>query len=125
MGRDKEGSSQWQRRGQFNWDGERIVIIAQDQGHHTNGLKKMEGLSQSEKCRFHKVETDRTIHLLFGCIKTRVRTAVHTEVQQSLWSNPPAHRHQLQHPSPRKLIETRTKSDKSEDDNGSRAVLTK
>ena len=111
MGRDKEGSSQWRRRGQFNWDGERIIIIAQDQGHHTNGLKKMEGLSQSEKWRFHKEETDSTIHLQLGCIKTRVRTAVHTEVQQSLWSHPPGHRHQLQHPSPRKLIETRTKSD--------------
>ena len=41
VGIDKQGSLEWRRGGQLNWDGEQIIIInAQDQGHHINGLKK-------------------------------------------------------------------------------------
>ena len=42
---DKEGCLEWLRRGQISWDGERVIINAQNQGHHTNAFKKMVGLS--------------------------------------------------------------------------------
>ena len=32
-GIDKVGSLEWLRRGQLNWDGEQIIINAQDLGH--------------------------------------------------------------------------------------------
>ena len=60
---------EWLRRGQLNWDGEQIIINAKDQGHYTNGFKKMAGLSQSDKCRFCNVETESTSHLRSGCKK--------------------------------------------------------
>ena len=66
---DEEGSLEWPRRGQLNWDGERIVINAQDQGHYTDGFNKMAGLSEMDKCRFCKTETESTNHLLSGCKK--------------------------------------------------------
>ena len=34
-----------------------------------NGFKKMVGLSQTDKCRFCKTETESTSHLLSGCKK--------------------------------------------------------
>ena len=67
LGIDEEGSLEQLRRGQFNWDGERIIINAQDQGHYTNGFKKMARLNQSDKCRFFKGETESMSHLLSGC----------------------------------------------------------
>ena len=45
---DKEGSLEWVRKGQLNWDGEQIIINARDQGHYTNGFKKIAGLSQTD-----------------------------------------------------------------------------
>ena len=40
IGRDKEESLEWLRKGQLNWYGERIIINAQDQGHYMNGFIK-------------------------------------------------------------------------------------
>ena len=40
-GIDKEGSLEWQRRGAMNWEGERVIINAQE--HHTDAFKKMSG----------------------------------------------------------------------------------
>ena len=60
---------EWLRRGQINWDGERVIINAQDQGHYTHAFKKIVGLSQSDKCRFCGVETESTSHLFLGCKK--------------------------------------------------------
>ena len=46
------------------------IINAQDQGHDTIVFKKeMAGLNQSAKCKFCKVETESTSHLLSGCNK--------------------------------------------------------
>ena len=68
-GIDKEGSLEWLSRGQINWDGEGVIINAQDQGHYMSVFNKMAGLSQSAKCRFCGVETESTSHLLLGCKK--------------------------------------------------------
>ena len=66
---DKEGSLECLRRSQLNWDGERIIINTQDQGHSTNGFITMVGLGQTDKCRFCKTETESTSHLLLRCKK--------------------------------------------------------
>ena len=55
-GFDKEDSVEWLRRDHINWDGERVIISAQDQGHYMNAFKKMGRLSQSAKCRFCREE---------------------------------------------------------------------
>ena len=51
----------------MSWDGERVLINAQDQGHHTNAFEKMPRLSLSDKCRFCGVETESTSHLVPEC----------------------------------------------------------
>ena len=74
---DKEGVFKWLRRGQHNWDEERIVINAKHQGHDMNGFNKMAGLSQSDKCRFCKVETESMSHLLLGCKNSCQNSCTH------------------------------------------------
>ena len=49
---DKESSLSWLKKGKLTFDGERILIGAQDQALITNGFKKMAGLSDNDKCRF-------------------------------------------------------------------------
>ena len=46
--------------------------------HHTNGFKKMVGLSQTDKCRFCKTETESNSHLLSGC-KKRLSEQLYTQ----------------------------------------------
>ena len=64
---DKEGSLQWLRKGALGYDGERIIMGAQDQGLMTNGFKKMAGLSSSNKCRFCHTDVESTSHLASAC----------------------------------------------------------
>ena len=64
---DKERSLRWLKNGTVGFDGERILIGAQDQGLMTNGFKKMAGLSQNDQCRFCHNGVESTSHLLSGC----------------------------------------------------------
>ena len=64
---DKKASLSWLRNGRLGFDGERIIIAAQDQGLVTNGFKKMAGLSNSDKCRFCKDAVESTSHLMSAC----------------------------------------------------------
>ena len=64
---DKERSLQWLKNGTLGYDGERILVGAQDQGLLTNGFKKMAGISQNDKCRFCHVEVESVNHLVSGC----------------------------------------------------------
>jgi len=59
-GINKESSLEWLIRGKISWDGERVIINAQDQRHQTNGLKKLVGSSQLERCRFCKIGIEST-----------------------------------------------------------------
>ena len=64
---DKERSLRWLKNGMVGFDGERILIGAQDQGLMTNGFKKMAGLSQNDQCRFCHSGVESTSHLLSNC----------------------------------------------------------
>ena len=64
---DKEGSLHWLRNGTLGYDGERILVGAQDQGLLTNGFKKMAGISQNDRCRFCHTEVESVNHLVSGC----------------------------------------------------------
>ena len=64
---DKEGSLHWIRNGTMGYDGERILVGAQDQGLLTNGFKKMAGISQNDRCRFCHAEVESVNHLVSGC----------------------------------------------------------
>ena len=64
---DKEGSLYWLRNGILGYDGERILVGAQDQGLLTNGFKKMAGISDNDKCRFCHTEVESVSHLMSGC----------------------------------------------------------
>ena len=64
---DKERSLRWLKNGTVGFDGERILIGAQDQGLMTNGFKKMAGLSQNDQCRFCHNGVESTSHLLSNC----------------------------------------------------------
>ena len=64
---DKEGSFEWLKRGALNYDGERIILAAQDQGLYTNGVKKLLGLTNDDRCRFCKQAQESSNHLLAGC----------------------------------------------------------
>lgn len=64
---NKDGSLEWLRRGVLNYDGERIILAAQDQGLYTNGLKKVLGLVDDDRCRFCGQAVESTNHLLSGC----------------------------------------------------------
>ena len=64
---DKEGSLEWLRNGALGFDGERVIIGAQDQGLLTNGFKKMAGISQNDQCRFCHTTVESVNHLVSGC----------------------------------------------------------
>ena len=51
----------------MGFDGERVIIGAQDQGLMTNGFKKMAGLGQNDKCRFCHTAIESVSHLMSGC----------------------------------------------------------
>ena len=64
---DKKGSLQWLQDGKIGFDGERMLVAAQDQGLLTNGFKKMAGISNNDKCRFCHTVVESSSHLLSGC----------------------------------------------------------
>ena len=64
---DKRSSLSWLKNGRLNFDGERILIAAQDQGLVTNGFKKMAGMSNNDKCRFCKEAVESPSHLMSAC----------------------------------------------------------
>ena len=64
---DKEESLRWLKNGVLGFDGERIIVGAQDQGLLTNGFRKMARLSQSDQCRFCKNAVESSNHLVSGC----------------------------------------------------------
>ena len=64
---DKQGSTAWIRNGELPYDQERMIIAAQDQGHMTNGFKKLIGRAESDKCRFCHQMSESCSHLLSGC----------------------------------------------------------
>ena len=64
---DKEGSVAWIKNGELPYDQEKMIIAAQDQGHMTNGFKKLVGLAESDKCRFCHQVSESCTHLLSGC----------------------------------------------------------
>ena len=63
---DKESSLNWLKNGTVGYDGERILIGAQDQRLLTNIFKKLAGVSENDKCRFFHTETESTNHLASG-----------------------------------------------------------
>ena len=58
---------EWLRRGVLDYDGERMILAAQDQGLYTNGLKKAIGLIQSDSCRFCHDGVESPSHILSAC----------------------------------------------------------
>jgi hypothetical protein len=64
---DKAGSLEWLKRGVLRFDGERIILGAQDQALYTNGLKKILGLTEDNTCRFCREAVESMNHLLSGC----------------------------------------------------------
>lgn len=64
---DKEGSLKWLKTGDLPFDGERMIVGAQDQGLLTNGFKKMAGMTQNDKCRFCHTSVESVNHLTSGC----------------------------------------------------------
>ena len=64
---DRKGTFQWIQNGELGFDGERMIIAAQDQGLMTNGFKKMCGISENDQCRFCKSAVESTSHLISGC----------------------------------------------------------
>ena len=64
---DKDGSLQWLNNGAQRYDGERIIVAAQDQGLVTNSFKKLVGMSQNDKCRFCGEAVESVNHLVSGC----------------------------------------------------------
>ena len=66
---DKSRSFEWLKRGVMNYDNERIILAAQDEGLLTNGLKKIFKLTTNDKCRFCQDSVETVNHLLSGCPK--------------------------------------------------------
>ena len=66
---DKNKSFEWLKRGVLNFDGERVILAAQDDGLLTNTLKKIFKLTNNEKCRFCQESAETVSHLLSGCPK--------------------------------------------------------
>ena len=64
---DQKGSFQWIQNGELQFDEERLLFAAQDQGLTTNGFLKMCGLRQDDKCRFSHTAIESTSHLVSGC----------------------------------------------------------
>lgn len=68
---DKNKSYEWLKRGVLNFDNERIILAAQDDGLLTNSLKKIMKLTNNDKCRFCQNEVETVTHLVSGCHKLR------------------------------------------------------
>ena len=51
---DKNASLSWLKKGSMCFDGERIILAAQDQGLLNNGFKKMTRMQTNDQCRFCK-----------------------------------------------------------------------
>jgi len=66
---DKNRSFEWLKRGVLNYDNERIILAAQDEGLLTNGLKKIFKMTTNDKCRFCQDSVETVKHLLSGCPK--------------------------------------------------------
>ena len=66
---DKNKSYEWLKRGVLNFDSERIILAAQDDGLYTNGLKKIFKLTNNDKCRFCQESVETITHLLSCCPK--------------------------------------------------------
>ena len=64
---DKVVSLGWLKRGKLGFDGERILIGAQDQALYTNGFRKLIGKSDNNKCCFSKTEVESVGHLMSSC----------------------------------------------------------
>ena len=64
---DKKASLSWLRNGRLGFDGERVIIAAQDQGLVTNGFKKMARMTTNDKCRFCKDAVESPLHLMSAC----------------------------------------------------------
>ena len=64
---DKRASLSWIRKGRLSFDGERVIIAAQDQGLTTNGFKKMAKMSNNDKCRFCKEAVESPSNIMSAC----------------------------------------------------------
>ena len=64
---DKKASLNWLTKGKLGFDGERMIMGAQDQALLTNGFKKMANISTDDKCRFCHEEVESSSHLVSGC----------------------------------------------------------
>ena len=64
---DKQASLSWLKRGKLGFDGERMLIGAQDQALYTNGFRKMIGKTDNDRCRFCLTESESVNHLVSGC----------------------------------------------------------
>jgi hypothetical protein len=64
---DKDASVEWLKKGVVKFDGERIIVGAQDQALYTRAFQKMIGKRQDDKCRFCKCEVESVGHLMSAC----------------------------------------------------------
>ena len=80
---DKQQSLEWLRKGCLSYDAEKLIVTAQDQGLMTKGFMKMAKLSNDDKCRFCKTETESSSHLLSGC-KTLLAEGYYTQRHNKL-----------------------------------------
>ena len=64
---DKEGSLKWLRRGVLNYDGERIMMAAQDQGLVTRATLHLFDNTVEQHCRFCRQGIESPAHLLSQC----------------------------------------------------------
>ena len=64
---DQKGSFLWLQNGTLAYNEERLVLAAQDMGIMTNGLRKVCGLTNDDKCRFCHTEVESPSHLMSGC----------------------------------------------------------
>ena len=64
---DKEGSTKWLRNGVLQYDGERIMLAAQDQGLATRATLHLLKKHESPRCRFCGEPTESPSHLLSHC----------------------------------------------------------
>ena len=64
---DKKASLSWLKKGKLTFDGERLLIGAQDQTLLTKGFMKMAKLTDDDKCRFCHTEVESVSHLTSAC----------------------------------------------------------
>ena len=64
---DKEGSVKWLREGLLRYDGERIILRAQDQGLTTRATLHLQDKNKDPSCRFCKKTQESPSHLLSCC----------------------------------------------------------